>query len=74
MGWPMGWSNTEAMDGLGSWWRKSWWADEPVPRITTTKTNRTKRLKAIGNGQVPACMAKAWHTLSSHFTQQGVQT
>jgi len=74
MGWPMGWSNTEAMDGLGSWWRKTWWADEPVPRITTTKTNRTKRLKAIGNGQVPACVVKAWHALSSHFTQQGVQT
>ena len=74
MGWPVGWTSLEPMTELGSWFDGTWWDEEPVPRITTDKTNRTKRLRAIGNGQVPACMAKAWHTLSSHFTQQGVQT
>ena len=43
----------------------SWWATEhDLPRITTERSHRVSRLKAIGNGQVPACAASAWRSLS----------
>lgn len=35
-----------------------------VPRVTDVKENRANRLKAIGNGQVPQCVVKAWELLS----------
>ena len=34
-----------------------------VPRVATGIPKRADRLKAIGNGQVPAAAALAWHTL-----------
>lgn len=45
-----------------------WWSVDPadtgdIPRIATGIKDRVNRLKAIGNGQVPLCMAKAWETL-----------
>ncbi len=36
-----------------------------IPRVTTKKENRINRLKAIGNGQVPQCMATAWELLTN---------
>jgi len=38
-----------------------------IPRVTKSKTNRTPRLKAIGNGQVPAVAALAWRILSDEI-------
>lgn len=35
-----------------------------IPRIGTGIKDRVNRLKAIGNGQVPQCMATAWHLLT----------
>jgi DNA (cytosine-5)-methyltransferase 1 len=54
MGWPIGWSSLEPMKELSF---RDWSVDpadiDEIPRITTIKTNRVSRLKAIGNGQVP---------------------
>ncbi len=42
----------------------SWWATEPdVGRVAYGMAARVDRLKAIGNGQVPAVAALAWKTL-----------
>ena len=71
MGWPMGWTSLEPMTELGSWFDGTWWDEEPVPRITTDKTNRPKRLRAIGNGQVPACVVSAWLTLGVMVAPEG---
>jgi len=64
MGWPIGWTSFKPLA------RIDWpdWAVDPAdtgetPRTTTVKTNRVDRLKAIGNGQVPACAAMAWNIL-----------
>ncbi|MFA5187090.1 MAG: hypothetical protein WC551_11460 [Patescibacteria group bacterium] len=35
----------------------------PIPRVATGVKDRVARLKAIGNGQVPQCMAAAWRVL-----------
>jgi hypothetical protein len=42
-----------------------WWSAEPlgVPRVATGIPKRADRLKAIGNGQVPAALVLAWNTL-----------
>lgn len=42
----------------GSW-------EDGVPRTARNIKNRTNRLKAIGNGQVPATVVLAWQTLSN---------
>ena len=63
MGWPLGWTSLEPLCE-SAWFSSTWWDDEPCPRITTNKTNRTKRLRAIGNGQVPACVVMAWDLLT----------
>jgi len=45
--------------------RSSWWATEPnVGRVAHGVAARVDRLKAIGNGQVPAVAALAWRILS----------
>ena len=46
----------------------SWWAVEPnVGRVAHGVAARVDRLKAIGNGQVPAVAALAWEILSQEF-------
>ena len=43
---------------------RDWWAVEPeLGRVATGVAHRVDRLKAIGNGQVPAVVAAAWHLL-----------
>lgn len=43
-----------------------WWLAEPkLGRVADGVAHRVDRLKAIGNGQVPAVAALAWHILSS---------
>jgi DNA (cytosine-5)-methyltransferase 1 len=50
---------------LAKGWRESWWASEPnVGRVADRVAARVDRLKAIGNGQVPICAAKAFRILS----------
>jgi len=42
----------------------TWWRTEPgLERVVDGVANRMERLKAIGNGQVPAVVRKAWHIL-----------
>jgi DNA (cytosine-5)-methyltransferase 1 len=42
-----------------------WWAIEPaVGRVANGVAHRTNRLRAIGNGQVPAVARLAWKTLT----------
>ena len=51
---------------------KPWWSEEPigVPRVATGIPKRADRLKAIGNGQVPAAVVLAWNTLYSRIQQR----
>ena len=45
---------------------KSWWSTEPnVGRVAHGVASRVDRLKSIGNGQVPLCMARAFQILSA---------
>jgi len=72
MGWPMGWTSLAPLppEQWEEWLAGDWWESDPsederdVPRVTTVRTNRVARLKAIGNGQVPATAAIAWRILS----------
>jgi DNA (cytosine-5)-methyltransferase 1 len=59
---------------FGAHWIKSgrpasatgWWRTEPdVDRVANGVAARVDRLKALGNGQVPACAAAAWRVLTS---------
>lgn len=50
-----------------------WWSVEPnVGRLAHGIPNRVDRLKGIGNGQVPLCMATAYALLTQDDNQQGV--
>ena len=65
MGWPIGWTRLEP---IGLDWRT--WETDPadsgeIPRVTTGKKDRVQRLKALGNGQVPAVVRAAWEILTS---------
>ena len=45
--------------------RGGWWATEPeLGRVAHGVANRVDRLRAIGNGQVPAVVRLAWYVLS----------
>lgn len=45
--------------------RADWWTAEPdVGRVADGVAYRVDRLKALGNGQVPACAATAWRMLA----------
>lgn len=64
MQWPIGWSSLKPIKEL------IWldWSVDPadtgdIPRVATRIKDRVSRLRAIGNGQVPLCMAKAWEML-----------
>ena len=65
--WELGFTQQEhhgggsPIDGGGEWW-----STEPsVGRVAHGVAHRVDRLKAIGNGQVPACAAAAWRLLTS---------
>lgn len=48
-----------------------WWQSEPnVGRVAHGVAARVDRLKAIGNGQVPAVVRLAWHTLYARIEQR----
>ena len=70
MNMPIGWSNIEPCESYEFWLANQdvWWLTDPadagfIPRVTPQKTNRVNRLKCLGNGQVPICMAYAWLNL-----------
>ena len=74
MGWPVGWTSLDPLpEGTMEAWEASvkagtYWDTDPadtgdVPRLTDTKENRVSRLKAIGNGQVPAQVLLALEAL-----------
>jgi DNA (cytosine-5)-methyltransferase 1 len=71
MGWDdagMGWLKKLGSQGNAG---ASWWASEPdVGRVANGVAARVDRLKAIGNGQVPAVAATAWRLLNDHPTNQ----
>jgi len=47
----------------------SWWAAEPrVDRVVHGLPNRVDRVRALGNGQVPAVVRLAWEVLSDGFS------
>ena len=53
MGWPIGWTRMEPIELDRRDWVVDPADDGEVPRVGTDIANRAKRLKAIGNGQVP---------------------
>ena len=69
MGWPSNWTSLqETPDELSAEpWGPDW--EDGIPRVATGVPARVERLKAIGNGQVPACAAEAWRVLSIDLEQ-----
>ncbi len=66
MGWPIGWSSLERIKEL-VWlsWEVDTADDGSIPRVATDIKDRVNRLKAIGNGQVPQCVAAVWKLLTN---------
>ena len=64
MGLPTGWESLESLDrnAYAIWFEEmrngTWWDTErDLPRVVTGTTDRVKRLRALGNGIVPASLA-----------------
>ena len=56
---------SDARQELAAIERADWWKSEPdVGRVADGVAYRVDRLKALGNGQVPACAATAWRMLA----------
>ena len=65
MGLPVGWTSMEplAREDYAEWFHRqlqgTWWLEEQgLPRVTTGIKDRVARLKALGNGVVPASLAR----------------
>ena len=66
MGWVPGWTSLEPLpiDEFRRWENAQNWNDElGIPRVTEGVADRNRQIMAIGNGQVPQCMAMAWKLL-----------
>jgi DNA (cytosine-5)-methyltransferase 1 len=51
--------------------RNGWWSTEPdVGRVVNGMASEVDRLKAIGNGQVPQCMAEAFKRLMTRMMER----
>ena len=58
--------SSHARQELAAFERADWWQSEPdVGRVANGVAARVDRLKALGNGQVPACAAAAWRILNA---------
>ena len=58
---PKPWDGSPFKEG----WGETWWEVEPrLGRVVDGVAHRVDRLKAIGNGQVPAVVELAWRTLN----------
>ena len=75
MGWPIGWTSLKPLskEEFMKWFEEvlsnKWWDKDPadegvLSRVTECKINRSKRIKALGNGQVPLCVCTATCNLS----------
>lgn len=72
MGWPISWTKLTAIEPD---WRN--WECDPaelnslhplfIPRVVLECVENPDRLKALGNGQVPAVVAIAWEVLSARL-------
>ena len=65
MGWPYGWTDIDKASLKELEWLDlsddpAEWLPPLMPRITTRKEHRTKRIETLGNGQVPLCAAVAF--------------
>jgi len=52
------------------WWRSDpadWSTESRLGRVANGVADRSKRLKAIGNGQVPLVAATAWRILGGNL-------
>lgn len=50
----------------------AWWSREPgVPGVADGVANRVDRLRALGNGQVPAVVVRAWRELYERMERRG---
>ena len=64
MGWPIGWTSLEPLkEAKILSWERDPADDGDIPRIAAGVEDRVPRLKAIGNGQIPACVIMAWRIL-----------
>jgi len=66
MGWVPGWTSLEPLpiDEFRRWEDEQNWNDElGIPRVVEGIADRNRQIMAIGNGQVPQCMAMAWKLL-----------
>lgn len=45
---------------------------DPIPRVATGIKDRVNRLKALGNGMVPQCMAAAWNILIGDWKENEI--
>lgn len=75
MGWPIGWTSLEPLQGLV--WPD--WSHDPaddkdteVPRLATSVPDRVASLKGIGNGQVPLSMVTAWEILTNQEAENEI--
>ena len=62
MGWPIGWTKTDPLESL-VWYDISIDPHPKVERLTEKCKDRTKRIKGLGNGQVPQCYNAAFRML-----------
>jgi hypothetical protein len=70
MGWPKDWTSLEPMP-VSEWagtepWGPDW--EDGIMRVADGVVARVDRLRALGNGQVPLCAARAWQLLTGDFT------
>jgi len=78
MNWPVGMTSLTPMPlELFEFWVQrtnagEWWHEEPegIPRVAKGVKDRTNRLKAIGNGQVPLAAAMAWSLLMERLDER----
>jgi hypothetical protein len=77
MGWPVGWTALKPLpksaidDWLTGLSDETWWNIDPHTTGEINRTARTadvpdrrERVRVIGQGQVPACAARAWQVLT----------
>ena len=67
MGFPVGWSDLEALPGEALPWDKE---PEGIPRVVKKQNHRALRLRGIGNAQVPQCAAEAYLSLLERLNEQ----
>jgi DNA (cytosine-5)-methyltransferase 1 len=70
MGWTIGSTSLEPLEqtAIQEWVETtkvgSWWADErDIARVGEKIKDRAARIRALGNGQVPLCVVRAWELL-----------